>query len=76
MAMHKLWEIIPKRSRAINGQALTPAMKVVVATDNYTNNPFNSNSIEQVIETYRRIYNFDYRKCACMPTDFEFRPLD
>lgn len=76
MAMHKVFEIVPKRSRAINGQSLTPAMRVVVTTDNYTNNPFNSNSIEQVIETYKRIYNFDYRKCACMPPDFDFRPLD
>lgn len=76
MAMHKVWEIIPKRSRAINGQSLSPAMRVVVTTDFYTNNPFNSNSLEQVIETYKRIYNFDYRKCACMPSDFEFRPLD
>lgn len=76
MAMHKVFEIVPNRSRAINGQSLTPAMRVVVTTDNYTNNPFNSNSLEQVIETYKRIYNFDYRKCACMPTDFEFRPLD
>lgn len=76
MAMHKVFEIVPKRSKAINGQSLTPAMRVVVTTDNYTNNPFNSNSLEQVIETYKRIYNFDYRKCACMPSDFEFRPLD
>lgn len=74
--MHKVFEIVPKRSKAINGQSLTPAMRVVVTTDNYTNNPFNSNSLEQVIETYKRIYNFDYRKCACMPSDFEFRPLD
>lgn len=74
--MHKVFEIVPKRGRAINGQSLTTAMKVVVTTDNYTNNPFNSNSIEQVIETYKRIYNFDYRKCSCMPTDFEFKPLD
>ena len=76
MALHKVFEIIPKRSRQINGQSLTPAMRVVVTTTNYTNNPFNSGSLEQVIETYKRIYNFDYRKCSCMPTDFEFRPLD
>ena len=76
MALHKVWEVVPKRSRAINGQSLTPAMRVVVTTNNYTNNPFNSNSIEQVIETYKRIYNFDYRKCACMPTDFDFYPMD
>lgn len=76
MGLHKVFEVVPKRSRAVNGQSLTPAMRVVVTTDNYTNNPFNSNSIEQVIETYRRIYNFDYRKCGCMPLDFDFRPLD
>lgn len=76
MALHKVWEVVPKRSRAINGQSLTPAMRVVVTTNDYTNNPFNSNSIEQVIETYKRIYNFDYRKCACMPTDFDFYPMD
>ena len=76
MALHKVWEVVPKRSRAINGQSLTTAMRVVVTTNNYTNNPFNSNSIEQVIETYKRIYNFDYRKCACMPTDFDFYPMD
>ena len=76
MGFHKVFKIVPKRSRAINGESLTQGMDVVVTTKNYTNNPFNSNSLEQVIETYKRIYNFDYRKCACMPSDFEFRPLD
>ena len=76
MSLHKVWEVVPKRSRAINGQSLTPAMRVVVTTDNYTNNPFNNDSIEQVIETYKRIYNFDYRKCSCMPSDFDFYPMD
>ena len=59
MGFHKVFKIVPKRSRAINGQSLTPGMDVVVTTKDYTNNPFNSNSIEQVIETYKRIYNFD-----------------
>ena len=76
MGFHKVFRIVPKRSRAVNGQSLTPGMDVVVTTKDYTNNPFNSNSIEQVIETYKRIYNFDYRKCACMPTDFDFYPMD
>lgn len=74
--MHKVFEIVPKRAKSINGQSLTPAMRVVVTTATYTNNPFNSNTLEQVIETYKRIYNFDYRKCSCMPMDFEFKPLD
>ncbi len=51
-------------------------MEVVVTTNNYTNNPFNSLTIDQVIDTYKRIYGFDYRKCSCMPTDFDFYPLD
>ena len=76
MALHKVWEVVPKRLKSVNGQSLTPAMRLVVTTDLFTNNPFNSNTIEQVIETYKRIYNFDYRKCACMPSDFDFKPLD
>lgn len=74
--MHKVFKVIPKRNRAVNGESLTPAMEVVVTTKFYTNSPFNSTSIDQVIETYKRIYGFDYRKCACMPTDFDYYPLD
>lgn len=74
--MHKVFKIVPKRNRAVNGETLVPAMEVVVTTKFPTNNPFNSNSIDQVIEAYKRMYGFDYRKCACMPTDFEFYPLD
>ena len=76
MALHKVFKIVPKRSRAIYGQSLTPGMIVMVTTKDYTNNPFNSNSIEQVIEAYKRFYNFDYRKCSCMPADFDFYPMD
>ncbi|MDE5800261.1 MAG: hypothetical protein K2H74_04460 [Paramuribaculum sp.] len=74
--MHKIFKIVPKRARQINGESLSPAMEVVVTTNNYTNNPFNSLTIDQVIDTYKRIYGFDYRKCSCMPTDFDFYPLD
>ena len=76
MALHKIWEIIPKKVRQINGESLSPAMRVVVTTKNYTNNPFNSGSIDDIIETYKRIYNFDYKKCGCMPIDFDFKSLD
>ena len=75
MGMHKVWEIIPKKVRQINGESLSPAMRIVVTTKNYVGNPF-YNGAEEIIETYKRIYNFDYKKCACMPIDFEFRPLD
>ncbi|MCH5239799.1 MAG: hypothetical protein J1F38_06220 [Muribaculaceae bacterium] len=75
MALHKVWEIIPKKVRQINGESLSPAMRVVVTTKNYVGNPFN-NGAEEIFETYKRIYNFDYKKCGCMPIDFDFRPLD
>ena len=75
MALHKVWEIVPKKVRQINGESLSPAMRVVVTTKNFVGNPFN-NGAEEIIETYKRIYNFDYKKCGCMPTDFDFRPLD
>lgn len=75
MAMHKVWEIIPKKVRQINGESLSPAMRVVVTTKNFVGNPFYNGS-EEIIETYKRIYNFDYKKCGCMPIDFDFRPLD
>lgn len=76
MGMHKVFKIVPKSNRAVNGESLAPAMEVVVTTKLPTNNPFNSNSIDQVIEAYKRMYGFDYRKCACMPTDFDVYPLD
>lgn len=75
MAMHKVFEVVPKKVRQINGESLSPAMRVVVTTKNFTNNPFNNGAAE-VIETYRRMFNFDYRKCGCTPMDFDFRPLD
>ena len=75
MGMHKVWEIIPKKVRQINGESLSPAMKVVVNTKNFVGNPF-YNGGEEIIETYRRIYNFDYKKCGCMPIDFDYKPLD
>ena len=74
--MHKVFKIIPKRNRAVNGESLSPAMELVVTTNNYTNNPFNSLSIGQVIDAYKRIYGFDYKKCGCMPTDFDWFPVD
>lgn len=76
MGMHKVFKVVPKRNRAVNGESLTTAMEVIVTTKTYTNNPFNSLSIDQVIEAYKRIYGFDYRKSACMPTDFDVYPLD
>lgn len=75
MALHKVWEIVPKRVRQINGESLSPSMRLVVTTKNFVGNPFN-NGAEEIIETYKRIYNFDYRKCGCMPTDFDYKPLD
>lgn len=76
MGMHKVFKIIPKKIRQINGESLSPAMEVIVTTKYYTGNPFNSLTIDKVIETYKRIYGFDYKKCGCMPIDFDFYPLD
>lgn len=76
MAMHKVWEIVPNKTRQINGESLTLAMRVIVTTKFPTNNPFNSSSINDIIETYKRLYNFDYKKCGCMPIDFDYQPLD
>lgn len=75
MAMHKVWEIVPKKTRQINGESLSPAMRLVVTTKNFTGDPF-INGAQEIIEAYKRIYNFDYRKCGCMPIDFDYQPLD
>lgn len=53
MAMHKVWEIIPKKTRLINSESLSPAMRVVVTTKNFIRNPFN-NGAEEIIETYKK----------------------
>lgn len=74
--MHKVFRVVPKRNRSVNGESLAQGMDVVVTTKNPTNNPFNSLSLDQVIEAYKRIYGFDYRKCGCMPSDFDFYPMD
>lgn len=75
MGLHKVFKVVPKRSRAINGETLTPTMEVIVTTRTYTGNPFN-NGGPDVIETYKRLYGFDYKKCGCTPMDFDFYPLD
>ncbi len=75
MGLHKVFKIVPKKQRSINGEVLTPAMELTVTTKNFMGNPFN-NGAEDVIEMYKRIYNFDYKKCGCTPMDFDWVPLD
>lgn len=74
--MHKVFKVIPKRRIARNGEVLTPEMDIVVTAKSYTSTPFNTFCIEQTIEMYKRIYGFDYKKCGCMSSDFDWYALD
>ncbi len=73
--MSKVFQIIPKRIKRVNGTVLTPEMVVTVTTRSHTSTPF-YNGAKEVQEAYMRLYNFDYRKACCSANDFSFRKLD
>ncbi len=73
--MSKVFQIVPKRIKRVNGTVLTPEMAVTVTTAFHTTNPF-SNGAKEIQEAYMRLYGFDYRKGGCTPNDFEYRKLD
>jgi hypothetical protein len=41
----------------------------------HVSNPF-SNGAKEIKETYMRIYQFDYQKANCYPSDFNYKALD
>ncbi|MDE6171985.1 DUF6140 family protein [uncultured Bacteroides sp.] len=73
--MSKVFQIIPKRTKRVNGTVLTPEMMVTVTTQMYTATPF-YNGAKEVQEAYMRLYNFDYKKTCCSANDFDFKKLD
>ena len=73
--MSKVFQVIPKRIKRVNGTVLTPEMVVTVTTQMHTSNPF-YNGAKEVQEAYMRLYNFDYKKARCSVNDFEFKKLD
>lgn len=73
--MSKVFQLIPKRIKRVNGTVLTPEMVVTVTTQMYTSTPF-YNGAKEVQEAYMRLYNFDYKKACCSANDFDFKKLD
>ena len=73
--MSKVFQVIPKRIKRVNGTVLTPEMVVTVTTQMHTSNPF-YNGAKEVQEASMRLYNFDYKKACCSVNDFEFKKLD
>ena len=62
--MSRVFQVIPKRIKRVNGTVLTPEMVVTVTTQTHTSSPFN-NGAKEVQEAYMRLYNFDYKKAGC-----------
>lgn len=73
--MSKVFQLISKRIKRVNGTVLTPEMVVTVTTQMYTSTPF-YNGAKEVQEAYMRLYNFDYKKACCSANDFDFKKLD
>ena len=73
--MSKVFQLIPKRIKRVNGTVLTTEMVVTVTTQMYTSTPF-YNGAKEVQEAYMRLYNFDYKKACCSANDFDFKKLD
>lgn len=71
--MSKVFQVIPKRIKRVNGTVLTPEMVVTVTTQMHTATPF-YNGAKEVQEAW--LYNFDYKKACCSVNDFEFKKLD
>ena len=70
----KVFKVIPKRIKRVNGTVLTPEMSVTVTTRMHTTTPF-YNGAQEVAEAYMRIYGFDYKKACCSVNDFEVKVL-
>lgn len=73
--MSKVFKVWPKRVKRTNGTVLNPDMAIVVTTKMHVSNPF-YNGAQEIKETYMRIYQFDYKKANCYPSDFEYVALD
>ena len=73
--MSKVFRVIPKRIKRVNGTILTPEMSIVVTTRQHTFTHF-YNGAAEVKEQYMREYNFDYKKACCSANDFNFEKLD
>lgn len=70
----KVFKVIPKRTKRVNGTVLTPEMSVTVTTRMHTTTPF-YNGAQEVAEAYMRIYGFDYKKACCSVNDFDFKAI-
>lgn len=70
----KVFKVIPKRIKRVNGTVLTPEMSVTVTTRMHTTTPF-YNGAQELAEAYMRIYGFDYKKACCSVNDFDFKAI-
>lgn len=73
--MSKVFQIIPKRIKRVNGGVLTPEMTVTVTLRQNAATPF-ANGAQEIKEEYKRIYGFDYAGANCSVNDFNFKLLD
>lgn len=73
--MPRVFKIVPKKTRKINGTVLTPDMTVTVTTRYYMPDPFCNGGIEEA-EAYMQMYDFDFWQAACQKSDFECYPLE
>lgn len=73
--MSKVFKIIPKHIKRVNGATLTPEMSITVTTEQHTSDPF-YNGAKEIQAMYKHLYNFDYRKACCSKNDFDFMKLD
>lgn len=72
--MSKVFRVVPKRTKRVNGTVLTPEMAVTVTTNMHTSTPF-YNGAKELQEAYMRQYGFDYKKACCSANDFDFKVL-
>ncbi len=73
--MSKVFKVWPKRVKRVNGTVLTPEMVIIVTLPMHVSNPFsNGASSEMCIRD--SIYQFDYQKANCYPSDFNYEALD
>jgi hypothetical protein len=73
--MSRVFRVVPKRIKKVNGTVLTPEMAITVTMAQPTSSPF-INGAKEVQEMYMRMYGFNYRKAHCVSSDFTFTALD
>ena len=72
--MATVFKVWPKVTKKSNGLVLTPEMEVLVTINRSTSTPF-ANGAPELIEAYKKMYGYDYKKGCCHPNDFEFKKI-